>query len=383
MATNLINTPAKRKALKIRREPYWLSFAKGRALGYRSTTKGGSWVIRQGRKQSKLGDEVDFTYDEALELAQQQTNQAKSLDDPKTGFTFDEVLQRYRDKKAAESGEHKANQTYNRLLKIISDDMLNAVACEIPKEHFEDWKNAMVLKISDPVEAKTPAGMDRIRASKATVNRYLATIKAALNYVFGLSFVGGWSNVTQFKKTNKARTLFLTEKEVQSWLDRSQGAFKNLSKAAVLTGCRLGELRGLTVRQFEQIEGVDVRYILDIHESKTGPRIQRLSSEAADFFKSIIKDKKPDDLLLPNNKGVAWRHAEQVYIIRELRATADIPLESVFYSLRHYHISKSLIAGFNVIALARNVGTSVKMLEEHYAKFMESDIYSMLDKTKL
>lgn len=36
------------------------------------------------------------------------------------------------------------------------------------------------------------------------------------------------------------------------------------------------------------------------------------------------------------------------------------------YSLRHYYITEQLRRGVDAYILARNVGTSVKMLEEHY-----------------
>jgi len=49
----------------------------------------------------------------------------------------------------------------------------------------------------------------------------------------------------------------------------------------------------------------------------------------------------------------------------------------VKYSLRHFYISRALISGFNAIALARNLGTSVSMLENNYAEFMNDDIFHM------
>jgi len=40
------------------------------------------------------------------------------------------------------------------------------------------------------------------------------------------------------------------------------------------------------------------------------------------------------------------------------------------YSLRHTYCSQSLLAGMNIKLLAENMGTSVRMIEKHYGKFV-------------
>jgi len=62
---------------------------------------------------------------------------------------------------------------------------------------------------------------------------------------------------------------------------------------------------------------------------------------------------------------------------------ADLPKGSVFYCLRHYHISKALLAGVPTQIIAENCGTSVKMIEQHYGKFMNSDRLQMLNKINI
>ena len=62
---------------------------------------------------------------------------------------------------------------------------------------------------------------------------------------------------------------------------------------------------------------------------------------------------------------------------------AKLPAETVFYSLRHYHISKALLAGVPPQVVAENTGTSVSMIEQHYGKFLPQDRRDFFNAVKL
>jgi hypothetical protein len=47
--------------------------------------------------------------------------------------------------------------------------------------------------------------------------------------------------------------------------------------------------------------------------------------------------------------------------------------------LRHYHISRTLVAGLPRQMIAENCGTSVRMIETHYGKLWVSDRQQMVD----
>jgi len=59
--------------------------------------------------------------------------------------------------------------------------------------------------------------------------------------------------------------------------------------------------------------------------------------------------------------------------MRDVVKTANLPRDTVFYSLRHYHISKALLAGIPLQVVAENCGKSVRMIEKHYGKFLSTD----------
>jgi len=57
MATSEINTVAKRRKLETQKEPHWEKVSKGRFIGFRKGTAGGSWIARSGRKREKVASD--------------------------------------------------------------------------------------------------------------------------------------------------------------------------------------------------------------------------------------------------------------------------------------------------------------------------------------
>ncbi len=382
MATaNLINTPSKRQKLPARREPYWFGFAKGKALGFRKLTNGGTWVFKSGRKQSRISDVFEMTYDEALSRAHTLAKTSSDNVDIRMTLTLEQVLDKYKLKKSAEKNEKQAIRDHNRFLKIVPREMLNELAIKITPDQFNNWKYSRVLKI-DPDDEGSPELIDKVRASKATFNKDLALFMAALRFVYGQSYAGGWSALKRFDKVDKGRVLFLSPSEVQRWMLHAQGTYRQLSKAAMLTGMRIGELRELDVRQLEQLKDGG-GYLLDIEKSKTGPRLQMLSSEAGEFFQSICEGRDKNEIMFPNDEGERWVPGAQIRELNKIKKVAELPDDTVFYSLRHYYISRALIANFNILALSRNVGTGIPMIQKFYGKFLSTDVLGMLDATKL
>ncbi len=379
-SANTINTPSKRQRLQARREPYWFGFAKGKALGFRKLTNGGTWVFKSGRKQSRISDVFEMTYDEALSQAHTMAKTSSDNIDIKMTLTLEQVLDKYRLKKSAEKNEKQATQDHNRFLKIIPRKMLDELAIKITSDQFNDWKYSRVFKI-DPDDEGTPEMIDKVRASKSTFNKDFALFMAALRFIYGRSYVGGWSGLKKFEKTDKGRALFLSPAEVQRWMLHAQGAFRQLSKAAMLSGMRIGEIRELDVWQLEQLK--DGGYLLDILKSKTGPRLQMLSTEAGQFFQSICEGRDKNEPMFLSDEGKRWNPGAQFRELNKIKEAAELPSDTIFYSLRHYYISRALIANFNILALSRNVGTGIPMIQKFYGKFLSTDVLGMLDATEL
>jgi integrase len=136
-------------------------------------------------------------------------------------------------------------------------------------------------------------------------------------------------------------------------------------KAGVVTGARYGELTRCKVKDFDQKDGT-----IEL-SGKTGHRVCYLSDGAVKFLQEISKDRLPEAYLLVKDDGNPWGKSHHLRLMRETVKKAKIPQECVFYSLRHYHISKALLSGMPMQVVAENTGTSVRMIEKYYGNSQE------------
>ena len=58
--------------------------------------------------------------------------------------------------------------------------------------------------------------------------------------------------------------------------------------------------------------------------------------------------------------------------MKEALAAAKLPETAGLYSVRHTYISRALERGMEITSVAANVGTSVKMIEQNYRKFIHA-----------
>lgn len=66
--------------------------------------------------------------------------------------------------------------------------------------------------------------------------------------------------------------------------------------------------------------------------------------------------------------------------MRDAATAAKLPKGTVFYTLRHTFIASALTGGMGIHQVAKMCGTSVRMIEKHYDKFLHSDLRARLNK---
>jgi len=372
-STTRIDTITGRRKLTPRREPYWHKLATRQHLGFRKLADGsGRWIARYTTTDRKyeyqaLGDDLDF--DKASEKSRKHFKKIESGTD--TRYTLQQAIDEYRDHLEIEKSGRTAKETRQRILKHTSASMLKVEVSALTTAQLKRWRDKMVKKSDDAEE---------VRKSKDTANRVLAMMKAALNLSFKSGIIGddtAWRRLKTFRSVSAARILFLTDKQIKSLLEKNKGAIHNLLKAGILTGARYGELANAKVKDFIAKDGT-------LHLSgKTGARTVYLSDEAVTFFKELTKLKTPEAYILIKDDGTQWGESHQSRPVREAVRKTKLPSETVFYSLRHYHISKALLAGIPAQVVAENCGTSIRMLEKHYGKFMAADRRAMFNTVSL
>jgi len=369
-----INTLHRRKQLKPRKHRYWQTVAKGRAVGFYRTADGGTWHARirtpEGKQQfEKLGGDLESGFDDMVEKAREWFDRAARLEDAR--YTVKQCIADYVAHLKVENGEDASKRVKQRLEKHLQPKLGKEELPKLTTRQLKDWHIGLVKSDDDP---------EVVRRSKDSANRILSQAKAAFNLAYRQGLVNSdtaWKRVSAFRDVGEARKLFLTDKQVKRLLEKTKGGLHKLIRAGILTGARYGELAGVRVQDLDTIHG-------SLHlAGKTGERDCYLSDEALAFFKKIAKDRLPGAYLLVKDDGEPWGKSHQHRPMKEAVKAAKLPKDTVFYSLRHYHISKALIAGLPVQVVAENCGTSIRMIEKHYGKFMPKDRRRLLNQVQI
>jgi integrase len=164
-----------------------------------------------------------------------------------------------------------------------------------------------------------------------------------------------------------ARKIILTDAELQKLVDACGPGLRELVLLGAWTGARLGELTSARGRDFD-------RDAATLHVSgKTGSRDVHLAPDALTLVKRLASGKRPADLLLTTEDGVAWTKSLHQRPLAEAVAKAGLDPATTFYALRHSFISRALKAQVPVKAVADQCGTSLAMIQRFYAKFIPSD----------
>ena len=272
-----------------------------------------------------------------------------------------------------EKGTDSAKDARFRVKALITPALGTKLLEDLRPHHIRTWLHDLIPQKGDA---------ETIRKAKDTANRHLTTFKALLNLAWRDEKVGSdtaWRKVTGFKSVGASRKVFLNDKQIKRLYDKTEGAFHDLVKALLMTGMRPGkELRHLLVEQLDKQLGT-----LDIRVSKTGPRTVYLSDEGLAFFKKLAKGKTPKAYLLGRDDGSRWPEKYPERIMTEVVKKAKLLQGTVLYSLRHTYISKAIVAGIPLQVISENCGTSIRMIEEHYGKFLQQYRREQFNKLKM
>jgi len=232
--------------------------------------------------------------------------------------------------------------------------------------------------------AAPPNTEDERRARKDTANRILTILKAALNFVFkrGLVVVTDpcWQRVEPFKRTAKARIRFLKPDEQVTLVNACPPDFKALVRAALLTGCRYGELTRLKCRDYDPNPQNPTIFVA---ESKSGkPRYIYLPHEGRLLFDELTADTDQESLVFTRSNcvrrsrmelGLQWGRDDQIPYMNAACRVSGIKI--TFHELRHTYASTLVNSGCPLQVVAHQLGHSnTKMAEKHYGHLAPSYI---------
>jgi len=331
-----LETRAARLRLPIRSEPYWRGLEKGFALGYRRRGRGGTWLARRrqadgGYAEHRIGTTDDLQdadgvavldYGQAQRAARDwwrtESRREEGHDTREGPFTVQDVIDDYL--KAYERRGGKALYEARRAAETHILPALGSVAvAKLTTRKITDWHHGLAEKRARARTKpgrrqnyrKAETGPDAIRKRRATANRILTVLKAALNHAWKADHVASddsWRRVKPFRAVETARVRYLSETESVRLVNACEPTFRNLVRGGLLTGCRYSELTTMHVEDFNADAGVVI-----VRESKAGkPRHVVLTVEGQHLFRTLTAGKLGTDPIFARPDGGAWRKSHQL-----------------------------------------------------------------------
>jgi len=146
------------------------------------------------------------------------------------------------------------------------------------------------------------------------------------------------------------------------------------------SGMRTGEANNLTVRDVERFTDSQGRENVRLHvRGKTGSRVVIPKVEAAACISRWMETRNQAEaseyLFCMRDGGRIITLLDQFDKVLQragLRTGAD-GANYTLYSLRHYYAVSAINAGLDVYTIARNMGTSVQMIESYYGRSATSE----------
>ncbi len=220
------------------------------------------------------------------------------------------------------------------------------------------------MSVTAAIDERDP---DAVRARRATANRLLTILKAALNHAFHDGKIGSdepWRKVKPFREVDAPVVRYLSAVECVRLFNACEPSFQALVQGALVTGCRYGELTRLQVADFNPDAGR-----ITVRLSKAGkPRHVALNAEGIQLFEALTAGHGPRELIFKRADEKAWGASHQQRPLEEASRRAQLDPPATFHVLRHTYASTLAMRGVPMGVIAAQLGhADTRMTERHYA----------------
>ncbi len=393
-----LDTRTARLELPESRKPVWRSVERGLALGYRRGKRGGVWFGRRFKHglyiEKRLGTADDLTdaddltvlsYNDALQAArkwwQESERMDRGLSADNGSYTVAKACEDYLTFYIGKGGKdaHSVHRTIDVHIaptfgsREVSDLTLNTIR----KWHHSLADAPKLLRTAKKATFRNVQQIDakdtnRIRARRATANRILTILKAALNHAHREGMVAdddAWRMVKPFRSVEAPIIRYLLADECRRLVNACPDDLRQLVQSALLTGARYGELTKLVCSDVDLNNGT-----AHIADSKSGkPRRIVLTDEGVSLFRHLTAGKARGDLIFTRTDGLPWKSSHQTRPLAATCERAGILPKIGFHILRHTHASTLAMQGVPMAVIAEQLGHSdTRMTERHYAHLSPS-----------
>jgi integrase len=369
----------------------WESIGKGRAIGYRRLegSPSGHWYARlydsnragapYHRHSIGSADDIGkangvdiLSFNQALQKA--STFDPWGHDDGNEAITLRGACDIYLE--WAKFNRETSYPTIKSCFRchVYPDQIASIPVSRLSLRHLEKWKNHQAEKARQHVSGTEYeiTSADEKRSRKASANRSIAWLKAALNHCkkHGAITVDDapWRLLEPFKGVTRSgrrgQAKYLSEKQLAQLLDAIDDPnFLALVKGAIYLGARYAELSSLRVGDWNP-DNATVTVVSGKGDKK---RNIFLGDSATHLFSRLCAGRSDNELIFLKANGTAWgRNHQQKPLQRAIEAAGIQPRIS-FHGLRSSYASLYLMNGGNLFDLAKQLGhSSTQMLSQHY-----------------
>jgi len=386
-----------RAALKPSGKPYFRAIDEGLHLGYRKGARGGKWVMRryvgdQSYRVEAIGtadDTLDPDGAEILSFAQAQgiarqrfveaRRVAAGLPAQAGPYTVKDCLDDYI--KWLEDNRKTSKDSRYRVDALIIPTLGELSCAKLTGEKIRKWLEATAKaaprlrtkkKVAQKFKKLDADDPDEARRRRASANRVLTILKAALNRAWRerkIESDTAWRTVEPFEEADAARVRYLTVAEAKRLMNAAPEDFRRLVQVALATGCRFGELAALQINDFNPVSGT-----IHIRTSKSGkPRHVVLTEEGIALLKGMTAGRPGNAPILLKAEGGRWLKSHQSRPMAEACKAAKISPPASFHTLRHTYASLMIMNGAPLLVVAKNLGhADTRMVEKHYGHLSAS-----------
>ena len=390
-----LSDPWEIATLPPRPTPYWMALGRGRALGLSICTETGrplKWHARLrlkdggGYRKKRLGPYGFLSHEDATWLARRwfggQAGIAVPEDRPEPAFrlldvpsggdayTVAHALNDYL-RRHAPAGRTSRNE-YN-IAKRVARHLGAVPLCDLRADDIERW---LSTALAEPAQARRNQDLhplERVRRRKATLNRQLALLRAALTLAFvnrRIDSDAEWRRVGYFRHAQAPAPKAISPEAIDVLRGNAPPELRRLIDAALHTGCRFGELSDLRCRDL-----IASTRKLVVPPAKRSPgRTVVLSAAGWRFLETLRADRAEDDWLVRRADGRKWTRSTmwgQLYAAAERDGrTRGIS----FHGLRHTYATRIRDAGMPLQLIARQLGHKWLRTTEHYYVGVDREI---------
>lgn len=261
------------------------------------------------------------------------------------------------------------------------------------KKTFADLNTSLFDKLFDHLSETSAKGL----LSANTIKRQQSDLKNFLNWCVDEDYLPAVPKFPRLKSKHSRRPHF--DQAAWKTLTRHLREFIKVTNGKTLrdrtmlrdyvlilanTGIRAGEAKSLKWRDIREVRGDGTTNLVLLVTGKTGQReVVASKGDVSTYFKRVFQlrceelTKKAGTATEPSPEGLVFCHPDGSPIMSFKKSFASL-LKSAgvetdtfgqrrtIYSLRHTYATFRLQEGVNHYTLAKNMGTSVAMLEKHY-----------------